>query len=78
MRSFWEQTGVLGPIYRLLAKDLNDDDIALKLTLPEEKVRGCIAWMLHFLKLKRRIVKSWCYTPQWQHDSPIARKVARI
>jgi DNA-binding NarL/FixJ family response regulator len=54
MRSFWEQTGVLGPIYRLLAKGLNDDDIALKLNLPAEKVQGCIAWILHFLKLTNR------------------------
>jgi hypothetical protein len=38
MRSFWEQTGVLGPIYRLLGQGLNDDDIAVKLNRPEEKV----------------------------------------
>ena len=54
MCSFWEQTDVLGPIYRLLAKDLNDDDVALKLNLPEKKVRGSIAWILHFLMLKNR------------------------
>jgi hypothetical protein len=54
MRSFWEQTGVLGPIYRLLATGLNDDDIALKLNLPREKVQGCIAWIVHFLELKNR------------------------
>lgn len=54
MRSFWEQTGVLGPIYRLLGEGLNDDNIAVKLNLPEEKVQGCIAWILHFLKLKNR------------------------
>jgi DNA-binding NarL/FixJ family response regulator len=54
MRSFREQTGVLGPIYRSLATGLNDDDIAVKLNLPEEKVQGCIAWILHFLKLKNR------------------------
>jgi DNA-binding NarL/FixJ family response regulator len=46
MRSFWEQTGVLGPIYRLLAKGLNDDDIAVTLNLPQEKVHACIAWIL--------------------------------
>lgn len=54
MRSFWEQTGVLGPIYRLLGEDLNDDDIAVKLDLTEAKVRGCIAWIVHFLELKSR------------------------
>lgn len=54
VRSFWEQTGVLGPIYRLLAKGLSDDDIAVRLDLAEAKVQGCIAWILHFLELKRR------------------------
>ena len=54
MRSFWEQTGVLGPIYRLLGKGLNDNDIAVRLNLTEEKVQGCIAWLLHFLRLKNR------------------------
>jgi DNA-binding NarL/FixJ family response regulator len=54
MRRSWEQPGVPGPIYRLLAAGLNDDDIAMKLNLPEEKVQGSIAWMLHFLKLKNR------------------------
>lgn len=54
MRSFSEQTGALGPTYRLLAKGLNEDNIAVKLNLPEEKVHACIAWILHFLKLKNR------------------------
>lgn len=54
MRSFWEQTGVLGPIYRLLGEGLKDDDIAVRLNLTDEKVQGCMAWMLHFLKLKNR------------------------
>ena len=54
MRSFWEQTGVLGPIYRLLGEGLKDDDIAERLNLTDEKVQGCMAWMLHFLKLKNR------------------------
>ena len=43
MSSFLEQTGVLGPIYRVLGEGLNDDDIALKLNLTEAKVRDCIA-----------------------------------
>lgn len=54
MRSFWEKTGVLGPIYRLLGEGLNDSDIAVRLNLTEEKVQGCIAWVLHFLRLKNR------------------------
>jgi hypothetical protein len=54
MRSFWEQTGALSPSYRLLTKDLNDDDIAVKPNVPEEKVPACIAWIVHFLKLKNR------------------------
>jgi DNA-binding NarL/FixJ family response regulator len=54
MRCFWEQTGVLGPIYRLLGQGLNDGDIANQLNLTEVKVQSCIAWILHFLNLKDR------------------------
>jgi DNA-binding NarL/FixJ family response regulator len=54
MRSFWEQTGVLGPIYRLLREGLNGHDIAVRLKVTEEKVQGCIAWIIHFLRLKNR------------------------
>ena len=54
MRCFWEQTGALGPIYRLLAKGLNDTEIATKLGLTEVNVQNCIAWVLHFLKLTNR------------------------
>jgi DNA-binding NarL/FixJ family response regulator len=54
MRCFWEQTGALGPIYRLLGQGLNDSDIARKLDLTELNVQSCIAWTLHFLKLKNR------------------------
>ena len=54
MRCFWEQTGVLGPIYRLLAKGLNDAEIATKLGLTKVNVQDCIAWILHFLKLNNR------------------------
>jgi hypothetical protein len=52
--SFWEQTGVLGPIYRLLGEGLNDDDIAVKLNLTVVKVQGCIGWIVNFLELKNR------------------------
>lgn len=54
MRSFWEQIGILGPIYRLLSVGLNDRDIASRLNLTEEKVQDCIAWLVHFLRLKNR------------------------
>lgn len=54
MRCFWEQTGVLGPVYRLLAQGLNDGDIAKKLNLTEVNVQSCIAWILHFLNLRNR------------------------
>ena len=54
MRCFWEQTGALGPIYRLLGQGLNDDDIAKKLNLTELNVESCITWIVHFLDLKNR------------------------
>jgi len=54
MASLWEQTGVLGPICRLVGNGLNDESIALKLGLTEVKVRGCIDWIVHFLELKSR------------------------
>jgi DNA-binding NarL/FixJ family response regulator len=54
MAAFWEQTGVLGPIYRLVGKGLNDEGIALKLGLTEVKVRGWIGWIVHFLELNSR------------------------
>jgi len=54
MRCFWEQTGVLGPIYRLLGQGLNDGDIASRLDLSELKVQSCVAWIQRFLNLKTR------------------------
>jgi hypothetical protein len=54
MRCFWEQTGVLGPIYHSLGQGLNNSEIAKKLGLTEVNVQNCIAWILHFLKLKGR------------------------
>lgn len=54
MRCFWEQTGVLGPIYRLLGQGVNDGDIARKLNLTEVNVQSCIAWILRLLNLKNR------------------------
>jgi len=54
MRCFWEQTGVLGPIYLSLGQGLNDGEIATKLGLTEVNVQNCIAWVIHFLKLRDR------------------------
>lgn len=54
MRCFWEQTGVLGPVYRALGQGLNDRDIAIKLNLTEVNVQTCIAWVVHFLNLNSR------------------------
>lgn len=54
MRNFWEKTGVLGPIYRLMGEGLNDHDIAVRLNVTEEKVQGCIAWIVYFLRMKNR------------------------
>jgi DNA-binding NarL/FixJ family response regulator len=54
MRCFWEQVGVLGPIYRLLGQGLNDRNIAKKLGLTDVNVQNCIDWVVHFLKLKDR------------------------
>ena len=45
----------MGPIYRLAGQGLSDVDIANKLNLTELKVQGCVAWILHFLKLTDRI-----------------------
>ena len=54
MRCFWEQTGVLGPIYQLLSQGFDDGVIAKKLNLTEVTVQTCIAWLVHFLYLKNR------------------------
>ncbi len=54
MRVFWEELGVLGPIYRLVGQGVSDADIANKLNLAEPNVQSCIAWTLHFLGLTDR------------------------
>jgi hypothetical protein len=54
MRCFWEQTGVLGPIYHSLGQGLSDSEIAKKLGLTDVNVQNCIAWVIHFLQLKDR------------------------
>ena len=50
MRWFWEQTGALGPIYRLLGRGLDDTDIGTELGLSEVNVRNCICLDHSFLK----------------------------
>ncbi len=54
MRVFWEQTGILLPVYRLAATGLDDRDIATKLNVTEVSVETCMIWLLHFLKLTTR------------------------
>lgn len=54
MRIFWEQVGVLGPIYRLVGRGLSDSDIANNLHIDETRVQSCISWMLHFLQFTTR------------------------
>ena len=49
MKCFWEQIGVLGPIYRLVGRGLNNGDIANELDLTELTVQSCVTWILRFL-----------------------------
>lgn len=54
MLTYWEKLGVLGPIYRLAGRGLNDCEIADQLKLTEVTVHNCIAWILHFMKYANR------------------------
>jgi DNA-binding NarL/FixJ family response regulator len=54
MRVFWEQIGVLLPVYELAGAGFDDRDIAIKLNVTEERVQTCMTWLLHFLKLATR------------------------
>jgi DNA-binding CsgD family transcriptional regulator len=54
MRCFWEQVGLLAPIYHLVGRGMSDPDIAKNLGVSALSVQGCIAWMLHFFKLTSR------------------------
>lgn len=54
MRVFWEQTGVLLPIYRLAGQGFSNADIANRLNITELKVQSCMAWLLRFLRLNHR------------------------
>jgi DNA-binding NarL/FixJ family response regulator len=54
MRCYWEELGVLGPIYELIGQGLSDQEIARKLNFTEVTVRGCTRWLMHFLKCENR------------------------
>jgi DNA-binding NarL/FixJ family response regulator len=54
MRCYWEQIGILGPIYSSLRQGLSNNEIARRLNLTEVSVESCVGWILHFLKLKNR------------------------
>ena len=54
MRVFWEQVGMLGPVYRLASRGLDDRAIAVRLKVPELRVHNCLAWLLRFLGLATR------------------------
>ncbi|MFP5229081.1 MAG: hypothetical protein ACLGXA_15810 [Acidobacteriota bacterium] len=54
MLCFWEKLGVLGPIYELIGRGLDDHEIASKLNLREVTVRDCISWLMHFLECDSR------------------------
>jgi len=55
MRTFWGRLGILLPIYRRVGQGLTDKEIASQLNLADDKVKSCIAWMLHFLELSDRL-----------------------
>lgn len=54
MRVFWEQVGMLGPVYRLASRGLDDRAIAARLKVPELRVHDCLAWLLRCLGLATR------------------------
>jgi hypothetical protein len=55
MRTFWGRLGILLPIYRRVGQGLTDKEIASQLNLADDKVKSCIAWLLHFLELSDRL-----------------------
>lgn len=54
MQVFWEKIGILGPVYRLVARGLSDVEIASNLDITEGRVRDCVAWMQRFLHCEDR------------------------
>lgn len=53
-RSHWEKMGVVVPVYRLAGQGLSDHDIAVKLSLSENTVYGCIGYLVRRLKCRTR------------------------
>lgn len=54
LRAFWEQVGLLGPVYHLAGQGFSDCDIAKRLNLTEPRFQACVAWISHFLGLTNR------------------------
>ncbi len=54
MRVFWEAVGILGPVYRLASRGLDDRAIASELKETELRVHSCVTWLLRFLELPSR------------------------
>jgi DNA-binding NarL/FixJ family response regulator len=52
--AFWEEVGILGPVYHLAGQGLSDREIANALNITELNVQGCVAWILHFLQFADR------------------------
>jgi ATP/maltotriose-dependent transcriptional regulator MalT len=75
MRVFWEELGVLGPIYRLVGRGLSDREIATKLNVTESNVQSCIRWMLHFLQFTNR--KQLVMYAQGLSDKPVVGATQR-
>ena len=54
MVNYWERLGLLGPIYRLIARGMNDQEIAARLSVTEANVHECIGWLTRFLDCRDR------------------------
>jgi DNA-binding NarL/FixJ family response regulator len=69
MRVYWERMRVLGPIYRLVGRGLNDREIADKLNITESKVHGCVSWMLHSFTFPNRMELARDFSARSIHSS---------
>jgi hypothetical protein len=54
MRCYWEQIGILGPTYRMLARGWSNEAIATHLGRSDEVIDHCVQWILGFLKIRTR------------------------
>jgi hypothetical protein len=52
---YWERIAVLGPIYRLVGRGFNDQDITKELNIPKSIVHDCISWMLKSFDMPDRL-----------------------